>query len=96
MFAERSIVVEPPTTTKLLIGPQNQEFILGQILPAVWEVGSDDHHKNEESFHPSDDVVNFFLQDRLELLVRIMRPAKNSEVLILLERCWLVVSPLNP
>ena len=59
MFAERSIVVEPHTTTKLLIGPQNQEFILGQILPAVWEVGSDDHHKNEESFHPSDDVVNF-------------------------------------
>ena len=59
MFTEWSIVVQPHTTTKLLIGPQNQQLVLGQILPAVWEIGSEDHHKNGEVLHPSDNVVNF-------------------------------------
>lgn len=58
MFAKRSIVVEPHRTIKLLIGPQDQELILGQILPAVWEIRSENHHKNGESLSPSDDVVN--------------------------------------
>ena len=57
--AKHSIVVEPHTTTNLLIGPQNQELILGQIIPPVWEIESENHHKNGESLHPSDDVVNF-------------------------------------
>ena len=61
MFAERSIVVQSHTTTKLLIGLQNQQLVLGQILPVVWEIGSqgEDHHKNGEGLHPSDNVVNF-------------------------------------
>lgn len=59
MFTKHSIVVEPHTTTKLLIGPQNQELISGQILPGMWEIGDEDHHKNGGSLHPSDDVVNF-------------------------------------
>ena len=58
MFAKRMIVVEPHITTKLLIGPQNQELILGQIVPAMWEIGGEDHHKNGVSLHPSDDVVS--------------------------------------
>ena len=58
MFVKCAIVVEPHTTTKLLIGPQNQELILGLILPAMWKIGGEDHHKNGESLRPSDDVVN--------------------------------------
>lgn len=58
MFVKRAIIVEPHTTTKLLIGPQNQELILGLILPVMWKIGGEDHHKNGESLRPSDDVVN--------------------------------------
>ena len=67
------------TTTKLLISPQDQELILGQILPAEWEIKSEDHDKNGESLHPSDDVVN--------VLTRSLRVAGQDHTTIK-EQLW--------
>lgn len=77
MFAKNSIAVEPHATTKLLLSSQDQKFVLRLILPAVWEIRSENHRKNGESLHPSDDVT-CHLRDNFVLLVRIIRPSKNS------------------
>lgn len=79
MFAERSIVVQPRTTTKLLTGLQNQQLVLGQILLVVWEIGSEDHHKNGEGLHASDNVVNF--------LTRALRVAGKDHATVK-EQLW--------
>ena len=48
MFAKNSIVVEPHATTKLLLSSQDQKFILRLVLPAVWEIRSENHRKKME------------------------------------------------
>lgn len=63
----------------MLIGPQDQELILGQILPAVCDIKSEDHEKNRQSLHPSDDVVN--------VLTRSLRVAGQDHTTIK-EQLW--------
>ena len=58
IFPEGCVVVKPGLAGELASGLQNQELVLGHVLPSRWVRATKDPHIHSEGFHPSYDVCN--------------------------------------
>ena len=58
MLAKSSVIGKPHTTTELTISAENEQFVTGQVLPAMREGRSENKCKDGKRFAPGADIFH--------------------------------------